>query len=162
MSERVSKGEALYMVYPPDQVTEQTLLIERLRSLRPEIASAIVDISPLIGALRRTKSREELEMMYEAIDCTMQAQEAVAMRIAPGLFEYQLQAAVEFVFREVAVHPAFPTIVGSGKNSTVLHYTANNRQLRAGDLVVIDCGRGNRVLLCGYYTNISGIGDLYR
>ncbi len=126
LTERVISGESLYMVYPTGEVTEQTLLIERLWALRPEIASAIVDISPLVASLRRTKSREELEMMYEAIDCTMQALEAVSMRIEPGLFEYQLQAAVEFVFREGGGSPAFPTIVGSGKNSTVLHYMANN------------------------------------
>lgn len=137
---RVSQGEVLFMVYPPHEVTEQTLLIERLCALRPDIAHGLVDISSIVGSLRRTKSRDELEMMYEAIDCTMQALEAAAIRIEPDLYEYQLQAAVEFVFKEGGGSPAFPTIVAGGKHSTVLHYTANNRQLRAGDLVVIDCG----------------------
>lgn len=140
LAARVARGELLYMVYSPSRVTEQTLFIERLCALRPEIASSIVDISSVVGALRRTKSRDELEMIYDAIDCTMQAIEAAAMRTGPDLFEYQLQAGVEFIFKEAGGSPAFPTIVGSGKNSTVLHYTANNRQLRAGDLVVLDCG----------------------
>lgn len=140
MAERIAQGEVLYMVYPPSEVSEQTLLIERLCSLRPEIRSSIVDISPLIGGLRRTKSQEELELIYSSVECTMQALEAAAMILAPGIYEYQIQAAIEFVFKEGHGSPAFPTIVGGGKNSTVLHYTANSKQLRAGDLVVIDCG----------------------
>ena len=140
LTSHVEKGESLFMVDPSHQVTEQTLLIDRLLRDRPDLRKAIVDISPLIGTLRRTKSRHELEMLYEAIDCTMQAQEAVAARIAPGLYEYQVQAAVEFIFKEGGGSAAFHTIVGSGTNSTVLHYTKNTRQLKDRDLVVIDCG----------------------
>jgi len=140
LAQRVAHGEMLFMIYPKDEVTEQTLLIERLCALRPDIAHALVDISSLVANLRRTKSRDELEMMYDAIDCTMQAHEAAAIRIEPNIFEYQVQAAVEFVFKEGGGTPAFPTIVGGGKQSTVLHYTSNNRLLREGDLVVVDCG----------------------
>jgi Xaa-Pro aminopeptidase len=137
---RIAQGELLFMVYPPSAATEQKMLIDTLVALNPDLASSIVDISSIVGALRRTKSHDELEMMYEAVDCTMQGLEAASMRIEPGIYEYQLQAAVEFVFKEGGGSPAFPTIVGSGKQSTILHYTANNRQLRSGDLVVVDCG----------------------
>ena len=140
LTKTVKEGGFLFMNYPSSEVTEQTLLIDRFCVDRPDLKEALVDISPLIAALRRTKTRHELELMYEAVDCTMQAQEAAAARIAEDMYEHQLQAAVEFIFKECGGSAAFPTIVGSGKNSTVLHYMANDRQMKDGDLVVIDCG----------------------
>jgi Xaa-Pro aminopeptidase len=136
----VSKGNALFMIYPPNTVTEQTLMIDRLFAPHKELQEAIIDISPLLGMMRRTKSRDELESMYSAVDCTMAAQESAAVRIEEGLYEYQLQAAVEFIFKEGGGSPAFPTIVASGKNSTTLHYTRNDGILKRGALVVVDCG----------------------
>ncbi len=136
----VKQGNVLFMDYPPDKVNEQTLFIDRLFTDRPALREHLVDISPLIAALRRTKDQHELECIYEAIDCTMQALEAAAVRIEPGYFEYQIQAAIEFIFKEGSGSTAFPTIVGSGKNSTILHYNKNNAQLTSGDLVLIDCG----------------------
>ncbi len=136
----VKQGHALFMDYPPSRTNQQTLFIDRLFTDRPALREALVDVSPLIGALRRTKDQRELEVMYEAIDCTMQALEAAAVRIEPDMYEYQIQAAIEFIFKEGGGSAAFPTIVGSGKNSTTLHYTQNTGQLKKGDLVVIDCG----------------------
>jgi len=136
LSEAVKKGLKLYTLNAP----EQKRFIQWLCLLRPELAAALVDISSIVAGMRRTKSRDELELIYDAVDCTMQAQEAAAVRVAPGTYEYQLQAAVEFVFKESGASPAFPTIVASGKNSTTLHYTANRKELRSGELVVIDCG----------------------
>jgi Xaa-Pro aminopeptidase len=55
--------------------------------------------------------------------------------------EFEVEAVVEYVFtRSGARFPAFPTIVGSGPNSCVLHYTRNDRTIEAGDLIVLDAG----------------------
>jgi Xaa-Pro aminopeptidase len=64
------------------------------------------------------------------------------MRVAaPGLFEYQLQAALEFVFRSHgSPRNAYPSIVASGPNACILHYHENTRRLAEGDLVLIDAG----------------------
>ena len=52
-----------------------------------------------------------------------------------------MEAASEYEFRRRgAERPSFPSIVGSGPNSTVLHYDASTRQMQAGDLVVVDIG----------------------
>ena len=136
----VKQGHTLFMNYPPTISNQQTLFIDRLFTDRPALREALIDISSLIGALRKTKDQHELETMYEAIDCTMQALEAAAIRIEDGIVEYQIQAAIEFIFKEGGGSAAFPTIVASGKNSTTLHYTKNTSQFKAGDLVVIDCG----------------------
>ncbi len=139
LEQQVQRSEVIFVLYPPE-VTEQTLILDRLLLSRPELKKALVDISPLVAALRRTKSQEELELIYDAVDCTMQAHEAAASRIEPDIYEFQIQAGVEFIFKESGGRAAFPSIVASGKNSTVLHYTRNDRLMREGDLVVVDVG----------------------
>jgi Xaa-Pro aminopeptidase len=64
------------------------------------------------------------------------------MRVArPGLWEYQVQAALEFVFRaHGSPRNAYPSIVASGPNACILHYHENSHRLEAGDLVLIDAG----------------------
>ena len=61
--------------------------------------------------------------------------------IRPEMFEYEIEAVIEYTFRALgADRVGFPSIVGSGPNSTTLHYDTNRRQTRPGDLVVIDIG----------------------
>ena len=64
------------------------------------------------------------------------------MRYArPGLYEYQVQAALEFVFRaNGSPRNGYPSIVASGANACILHYTENNRRMEDGDLLLIDAG----------------------
>jgi Xaa-Pro aminopeptidase len=58
---------------------------------------------------------------------------------APGVFEYQVKAAIEAVHRgRGAVSWAYPSIVGSGPNSTILHYPQDDRQMQAGELLLVD------------------------
>lgn len=139
LEQRVQQGEVIFAQLG-EQTSIESLVMTRLLQSKPHLLEAVVDISLSIGSLRRTKSQPELELIYEAIDCTMQAHEAAAGRIEPELYEYQIQAALEFIFRESGGSAAFPSIVGAGKNSTILHYHHNNGQLRDGDLVVIDIG----------------------
>lgn len=65
-----------------------------------------------------------------------------AMKIArPGLYEYQLEAELARHFRTLgAERPAYPSIVGSGPNATILHHRKNDRLIDAGDLILIDAG----------------------
>ena len=64
------------------------------------------------------------------------------MRYArPGLYEYQVQAALEFVFRsQGSPRNAYPSIVASGPNACILHYVGNTRQMQDGELLLIDAG----------------------
>ncbi len=95
----------------------------------------------ILSGLRQIKSSAELRLLQKAIDITGEAH-LVAMRAAkPEMYEYQLEAIIEYVFKfNGAEYPAFPSIVGSGPNSTILHYWKNRRQLDKDDLVVIDIG----------------------
>jgi Xaa-Pro aminopeptidase len=60
-------------------------------------------------------------------------------RIEPGMHEYDLQAIVEYAFRRGgAERPAYGSIVGAGPNGTQLHYMKDRREIKAGEVVVID------------------------
>jgi len=113
--------------------------VDRLRGMAA--STEVQNVEPLISSLRMKKSPTELTLMEKTIKITLRGQEAAARTIAPGVWEYQVEAALEYEFRRNgAERPSFPTIVGSGPNSTVLHYNASTRQMQAGDLVVVDIG----------------------
>ena len=99
------------------------------------------DVEKEMAYLRQTKSDTELTLLEKAIQITVKAQEAAARTITPGVMEYEVQAALEYEFtRNGAERPGYPSIVGSGPFSTVLHYNDNRRRMQAGDVVVVDVG----------------------
>ncbi len=118
----------------------QLFLLERIAAFIPKIKHFYVDISLLLAHLRQVKGKDELSLMYQAVDVTMMGHEAAVRVISPGVGEYEVQAAIEYVFTAAQAHIAFPTIVGSGKYSTVLHYIENNQIMKQGELVVVDIG----------------------
>ncbi len=103
------------------------------------VPSAIHDVSVPISAMRQIKGAEEIESLRRA--CSLSARgHAEAMRFAaPGLYEYQVQAALEYYWRQAgARHNGYPSIVASGANACVLHYVENDRLIEDGDLILID------------------------
>lgn len=143
ITDAMQKKEPLFSLCPstPYGYVEQRWILERLNSFVPGFIAAVKDVSAQVAQLRRVKSMDELENIFRAIEITAMAQEAAAAVIKPGNIEYEVQAALEYIFTEAgAQRPAFPSIVGSGKNSTVLHYTQNNRPMLHNDLVVVDIG----------------------
>jgi len=97
--------------------------------------------SKILAGLRQIKSSAELRLLQKAIDITGEAHLAAMRAAKPELHEFQLEAIIEYVFKfSGAEYPAFPSIVGSGPNSTILHHWKNRRQLDKDDLVVIDIG----------------------
>jgi len=101
----------------------------------------LIDLTETIHEMRLIKSSDEIERLKKAADITCQAH-IEAMRAAdPGINEGEIEAIIEFVFRrEGGSGPGFSSIVGSGPNSTVLHYESNDRETQDGDLVVMDIG----------------------
>ena len=102
---------------------------------------------PIVDSLRRRKSSAELAILRRAVDLTVQAHKEALRGVKPGMWEYQLEALIEGVFRRGGCEgPSFASIVGSGPNSTQYHYQMNNRRMAAGDVVVMDVGAS-----CGGY-----------
>lgn len=109
-----------------------------------EHAKSVYDLKDVAGDisyLRQVKSPTELALLEKAIDITVKGQLAAARTIAPGVMEYEVEAALEYEFRRNgSERPGFPSIVGSGPYSTVLHYDKSERRMQAADLVVVDIG----------------------
>ena len=95
----------------------------------------------LVVALREVKSDEELALLRKAIDITCDGQMEMMRMLAPGVTEYQVQAAGEYVFAKGGAESVgYPSICGGGENSVILHYESNRKTLVDGELIVLDMG----------------------
>ena len=93
------------------------------------------------AALRLVKDAEDLRRLRKAIEITGASITEALQAIEPGKMEYEIEAVIEFGFRRRgAERVGFPSIVGAGENSTILHYDRSRGRLEAGDLVVMDVG----------------------
>src|SRR5215475_6438691 len=121
-----------------------TRLVVELRGARARGHAAPVrveDPGPILHELRLRGSPAELEHHRRACEISRDAH-TEAMRYArPGLYEYQVQAALEYVFRvNGSPRNGYPSIVASGHNACILHYNENTRRMEDGDLLLIDAG----------------------
>jgi len=117
-------------------------LVAELRNARVRGFSAptrIDDPAPILHELRLRRSPAELARQRRACQISRDAH-IEAMRYArPGMHEYHVQAALEFVFRSGgSPRDAYPSIVASGPNACSLHYVENRRRMEDGDLLLID------------------------
>ncbi|MGL5833214.1 MAG: aminopeptidase P N-terminal domain-containing protein [Waterburya sp.] len=102
---------------------------------------ALEDTRPLTFAMRLVKSPGEIALMRQAAKISAMAHNRAREFAQPGVYEYQVQAEIEHVFRkEGAIGIAYPSIVASGANACVLHYIENNRQMQDHELLLIDAG----------------------
>lgn len=119
-----------------------------LESSLPGVSLNSRSLASILGGLRVTKDEEEIRRLRKAAEITSEAHRELWRVAEPGMAEYQLEAALEYVFRvQGAERVGFPSIVGSGPNSVILHYDKNRRRTEHGDLVVVDIGAE-----FGYYT----------
>ncbi|MDD5053535.1 MAG: aminopeptidase P N-terminal domain-containing protein [Sulfuricurvum sp.] len=100
---------------------------------------SILDVTYLIRSLRLIKTSEEIDAIRRAVTITAEAHHE-AMRVCKsGMREYQLQAAMSYVFlNNGASAEAYGAIVAGGNNANTLHYIDNRDELRDGNLVLID------------------------
>ena len=115
-------------------------------------ALRITPVNDLVEQLRGTKSAAELALIRQAVDITVRAQKEAIAALKDGMNEFEIQALIEYTFRRNgADRPSFATIVGSGPNSTTLHYNANDRFIDINDLVVMDIGASYK----GYAADVT-------
>jgi Xaa-Pro aminopeptidase len=111
----------------------------KLRAEFPEVK--IRNISAHIETMREVKSESELEVMQRAIDITGEAHLAAMQIVQTGTWEYEVQARVDETFRKLGgCCWSYESISGAGENATILHYTANDAELKQGDLFLLDAG----------------------
>lgn len=97
-------------------------------------------LSHLLHDLRLYKSRGELRLMRKSARIAAEAHVAAMRATRPGLTEHAIEAELLHTFRRHGAVASYEPIVGGGANACVLHYRANNAELRDGDLLLIDAG----------------------
>jgi Xaa-Pro aminopeptidase len=122
-------------------------LVSLINRLKAEIRkgtvapTTIIDPGTILHELRLRKTESEIRSMREAGRISAEGHIAAMKACRPGMYEYELEAIVEYVFRKNgASAPGYSSIVGSGFNTTILHYNTNTKRIEDGDLVLIDAG----------------------
>lgn len=140
---------ATHIYYHPSRDEEMNQRIYRLwqkmlnlRQRKGYGPTVLADVNPLIHPLRMVKTPVELERIRHAVAIAAKAHIHAQTTTHPGMFEYEIQAGMEAIFRQQGGAPAYPSIVASGANACILHYGDNTRQTQDGDLVLIDAGCG--------------------
>jgi Xaa-Pro aminopeptidase len=125
------------------------------------------NIAPKIHEMRRVKEPYEVECLRKAFQIHTDIYEKIMVSLKPGkneslgqaIFDYELQMRsspndIKMFAKKVSgaldKHEA-SIIIASGKNSTIAHYTDNNKEIKDGDLVLIDTGVSYR----GYSSDIT-------
>ena len=122
-----------------EKATPELELVEELRRSYPELQFR--DAFPLLTSMRMIKSPSEVATVQKAIDATVAAQKAAMRRVKTAKHEYEVQATIEYEFRNAgACCWAFPSIVAAGRNATTLHYETNNDPIVPGGLLLTDLG----------------------
>ena len=104
-------------------------------------ARALIDPGALLDEMRLLKDEHEIELMRQAARISAEAFREAAAAVHEGAGEWEVQAALDYGFRRRGADgPAFESIVASGENATVLHYTANDRRMVGGELLLVDAG----------------------
>lgn len=97
------------------------------------------DVRPLVQSLRTVKDAGEIERIRKATEASAAAHLVAMHAVKPGVNESEISALMQYEWgKRGCSRPAYSPIVGSGFNSTVLHYSEDSATMLAGDLVVID------------------------
>ena len=134
--------KSIYTLMPPQNEDGYPHLTKSLEMLRADLPQAkFEDITPPLDAMRQVKSAGELALLQKAIDVSVDAQVDAMKNMRPGLFEYQIAARMKEIHEMAGcAREAYAPIVGTGFNSTVLHYSVLDAQIKDGDVVVMDVG----------------------
>jgi Xaa-Pro aminopeptidase len=117
-----------------------------VNSLRAQVRQSaqtpheFIALDHLLHDMRLFKSRGELDTMRRAAQIASRAHVRAMRFCKPGLMEYQVEAEIVHEFRRNRADTSYLPIVGAGRNTCVLHYRANDCELKDGDLLLIDAG----------------------
>lgn len=143
LNDAARRGKRLACLHPPAPHTQPfSPDLAVFRKVAERVPGCVIeDRSDEIPLMRCVKSKREIAMIQRAANITAQGFAAVLKTLRPGMNEYDVQETIEHAYRTAGARAlAFPSIAGSGVNSTVLHYRANTKPIEDGDLVCLDSG----------------------
>lgn len=139
------KSAVLYRVGRDD--FSQTHVFQALESVKAlqrrgvKAPNTIEDLEPLISEMRLFKSPAECALMRKAATISVEAHLRAMYIAKDAQYEYELEAEITHTFlRHGCRASAYDSIVASGKNACILHYTDNNQPLNPNALILIDAG----------------------
>jgi Xaa-Pro aminopeptidase len=148
------RGEPLALLGNPDLATHpEGYGLANWAALELEVDGELSHrLSEMVAEARRTKDPAELALMREAAAASRQGHLAGLRLARAGMTERQLQVEIEVeFFRHGAERTAYGSIVGTGPNGAVLHFAPTARQLREGDVVLVDAGAE----IAGYASDVT-------
>jgi Xaa-Pro aminopeptidase len=137
------KEAKLYTDIPVyDQSSNSQAALEWLKRANSfPLGTSFLDVRPLIASLRTYKDQGEIDLIRKATQASVAAHLAAMKAMKPAITERELSALLQYEWgKRGCERPAYAPIVGSGINSTVLHYSDDSRTAQAGEVVVIDAG----------------------
>ncbi|MCY4051885.1 MAG: aminopeptidase P N-terminal domain-containing protein [Gammaproteobacteria bacterium] len=106
-----------------------------------KVPANFVHLDHILHEMRLIKDSEEIRTMRKAAKLAAKGHIRAMQTTRPGMYEYQVQAELEYVFlKGGGLSVAYPSIVAGGPNACILHYIDNNDRLNDGDLLLIDAG----------------------
>ena len=119
------------------RISREEQFIQKLKAAAPK--SELKDLDPLLDGLRAIKSPREIAIIREATRITGLGIMEAMRDARPGMYEYELQADAEFVFKKHGAYgPSYFALIATGPNSYYSHYHRNTAKLQEGDLVQFD------------------------
>jgi len=139
----VKEGGKLFIINPDDESSYigPRRFFGRIRKFASEIKDdQVKDISLAISQIRRKKDVQEIAKLSQAIDISILGHEAVVNSMGDGVYEYEVKAALEYVFNANNAYAGYPAIINSGKKATYVHCEDNSSQIHDGQLLLVDAG----------------------
>jgi Xaa-Pro aminopeptidase len=135
---------------------------EFARQLRDRfVGVTVTDATDLLWSLRQVKTPYEQRVLTRSVEISSEAQRAGMRAARPGAYEYEVESAIEAVYlKNGAMTPGYPSIVGSGPNATILHYSHSSRRMEAGDLLLVDAA-GSYQYMTGDITRTYPVGGTF-
>ena len=128
-----------YPKYECNVETIQQRFVKKIKAMYP--MHRFGRTAPMLNAMRMVKSEEEIGITRHACDITSKAFRRCLATVKPGMYEYEVQAEIEYVFKQNnATGHAYAPIIAGGKNACCLHYSKNQSLLNDGDLLLFDIG----------------------
>ena len=96
----IADKQSIFTLNPQNKhaYIEQRFILQRLANIIPDFKQSLIDISFLVEQMRRKKSNRELEMLYKAIDITIDANFVLAKEMRDGIIEYELEVLSNYIF----------------------------------------------------------------
>jgi len=142
----LEKAERIYYPLGMNERIDVRMLemVKNAAAMRPRVGSgpnALLDPREILHEARLHKHPEELATMRRAIEISAAAHVAAMRNARGGMMEWEIEALVDYNFRKRgAAGPSYPSIIASGPNAATLHYIHNDREMQAGELLLIDAG----------------------